>query len=205
MSGGAARRTIERGLGRLLDLGRRSRQVLVLSALTGAFTGLGVAGFDWVTRDELFDHLRRQPRDSNRGTNGWTRSRRRAPALAGTDIVALDGRRIHPQLPRAGHTDGSPSRGRSSLGQHRHPRLGRGHGVRGTVDLPWRSDRVGLPGPPQPHVLPRGREGTAGCRGCRRGGGDLQGPGDRTGFAPEVPYQQDFARRHAPAGRRRRR
>jgi len=58
----SVRRTLERGLGRLLAIGRHSRQVLVLSALTGALTGLAVEAFDWVTRDELFDHLRHQSR-----------------------------------------------------------------------------------------------------------------------------------------------
>lgn len=35
--------------------------MLLLSAMTGALTGLGVAAFEWVTREELFDHLRRAP------------------------------------------------------------------------------------------------------------------------------------------------
>jgi CIC family chloride channel protein len=45
----------------LTGLGHRARQVLVLAGLTGLVTGLAVAGFEWVTRDVLFDHLRRQP------------------------------------------------------------------------------------------------------------------------------------------------
>ena len=55
-------RSLERNRTRLVAIGRHSRLVLVLAALTGALTGLGVAGFDWVTRDELFAHLRHQPR-----------------------------------------------------------------------------------------------------------------------------------------------
>jgi CIC family chloride channel protein len=42
-------------------LGRRTRQVVVFAACTGAATGLGVAGFEAVTRSGLFDHLRRAP------------------------------------------------------------------------------------------------------------------------------------------------
>lgn len=38
-------------------LGRRTRQVVLFAAATGAVTGLGVAGFEWVTRDALFDNL----------------------------------------------------------------------------------------------------------------------------------------------------
>jgi len=42
-------------------LGRRTRQVLLMAGLTGALTGLAVAGFEWVARDQLFERLRRQP------------------------------------------------------------------------------------------------------------------------------------------------
>jgi CIC family chloride channel protein len=42
-------------------LGRRSSQLLILAGLTGAMTGLAVAGFEWVTRDQLFNRLHRQP------------------------------------------------------------------------------------------------------------------------------------------------
>src|SRR5438552_1977564 len=42
-------------------LGRRTRQVVLLAAVTGAVTGLGVAAFESVTRDGLFDHLTRAP------------------------------------------------------------------------------------------------------------------------------------------------
>ena len=38
-------------------LGRRTRQVVLFAALTGAVTGLGVAGFEAATRRGLFDHL----------------------------------------------------------------------------------------------------------------------------------------------------
>jgi CIC family chloride channel protein len=40
----------------------RLRPVLFLAAITGALTGLLVAGFEWVTKEELFGHLRHQPR-----------------------------------------------------------------------------------------------------------------------------------------------
>ena len=42
-------------------LGRRTRQVVLFAAATGALTGLGVAGFEWLTRTMLFDHLGRAP------------------------------------------------------------------------------------------------------------------------------------------------
>lgn len=42
--------------------GRRGfRRTLLLSALTGAVTGLGVAGFEWIVHEGLFATLRRQP------------------------------------------------------------------------------------------------------------------------------------------------
>lgn len=47
----------------LRTLTRRGQQVLVLAAVTGAVTGLGVALFEWVTRDLLFDDfLLHQPK-----------------------------------------------------------------------------------------------------------------------------------------------
>ena len=42
-------------------VGPTSRRVLLLAALTGAVTGLSVKAFDAVTRQGLFDHLKRQP------------------------------------------------------------------------------------------------------------------------------------------------
>lgn len=45
----------------VVALGRRTRQVVLLAAVTGALTGLGVGGFEWVTRTALFDQLRRAP------------------------------------------------------------------------------------------------------------------------------------------------
>jgi CIC family chloride channel protein len=41
----------------LATLGRRTRQVVLLAALTGVITGAGVAGFEWVTREQLLDHV----------------------------------------------------------------------------------------------------------------------------------------------------
>src|SRR6476620_2877152 len=40
-----------------LALARRSREVVLLAAVTGAFTGLGVALFERVVIDVLFDHV----------------------------------------------------------------------------------------------------------------------------------------------------
>ncbi|MDQ6617382.1 MAG: chloride channel protein [Actinomycetota bacterium] len=45
----------------LFAFGRRGRQVVLLAALTGAVTGLGVAGFEAVTRAGLFDRLLQAP------------------------------------------------------------------------------------------------------------------------------------------------
>jgi CIC family chloride channel protein len=45
----------------IFALGRRTRQVVLFAAVTGAVTGLGVAGFESATRRGLFDHLRQAP------------------------------------------------------------------------------------------------------------------------------------------------
>ncbi|MDP9073854.1 MAG: chloride channel protein, partial [Actinomycetota bacterium] len=45
----------------MFALGRRTRLVVLFAALTGAATGLGVAGFESVARAGLFDRLRRAP------------------------------------------------------------------------------------------------------------------------------------------------
>jgi CIC family chloride channel protein len=42
-------------------LGRSAHRVLLLAGLTGLLTGVGVAGFEWVARNGLFEHLRHQP------------------------------------------------------------------------------------------------------------------------------------------------
>src|SRR3989442_16034435 len=47
--------------GQLAVLGGRGSQVLLLAGLTGVVTGLAVTGFEWVTRDQLFEGLRDQP------------------------------------------------------------------------------------------------------------------------------------------------
>src|SRR5438067_2256806 len=44
----------------IVAVGRRSQQVVVLSAVTGAVTGAAVALFDWLVRDAMFDRLLRQ-------------------------------------------------------------------------------------------------------------------------------------------------
>ena len=46
---------------RLLALGRRTREVVALAVLVGALTGGGVALFELLTRQLLFEHLRRAP------------------------------------------------------------------------------------------------------------------------------------------------
>jgi CIC family chloride channel protein len=45
----------------VVALGRRTRQLVLFAAVTGAVTGLGVAGFESVTRAGLFDHLADAP------------------------------------------------------------------------------------------------------------------------------------------------
>ena len=45
----------------LAALGRRSQQVLLLSAVTGGLVGLGVALFEWITRHVVLDRLLRAP------------------------------------------------------------------------------------------------------------------------------------------------
>ena len=42
-------------------VGRETRRVVVFAALTGTVTGAGVAGFEWVTRYGLFNHLQQAP------------------------------------------------------------------------------------------------------------------------------------------------
>jgi chloride channel protein, CIC family len=45
----------------LIDIGRRSREVVVLSAMTGAFVGLLVAGFEWLTAQRLLEGVDELP------------------------------------------------------------------------------------------------------------------------------------------------
>jgi CIC family chloride channel protein len=45
---------------RVVAIGRRSQQVLVLSVVTGVLTGAAVALFDWIVRDVIFDWVLRQ-------------------------------------------------------------------------------------------------------------------------------------------------
>ncbi len=42
-------------------VGGTSRRVLLLAALTGVSTGAGVAGFEWLTREQIFDRLLTAP------------------------------------------------------------------------------------------------------------------------------------------------
>lgn len=42
-------------------VGRRTRQAVLFAALTGALTGLGVAGFEWLTRTVVFGHVQPLP------------------------------------------------------------------------------------------------------------------------------------------------
>ncbi len=53
----AVRARLARHRADVFALGRQTRQVVVFAAVTGAITGLGVAGFEGVTREGLFDHL----------------------------------------------------------------------------------------------------------------------------------------------------
>lgn len=46
---------------RLAGFARRSREVLLLSALTGALTGLAVAGFEWITGRQALERLYELP------------------------------------------------------------------------------------------------------------------------------------------------
>jgi CIC family chloride channel protein len=48
---------VSRRRAQLAALGRRTRQVVLLSAVTGVLTGTAVALFEWVTRAQLFDRL----------------------------------------------------------------------------------------------------------------------------------------------------
>ena len=63
--GPAAQRAVRARVARYRDdafaLGRRTRLVVLFAVLTGAVTGLGVAGFESLTRTGVFDHLRRAP------------------------------------------------------------------------------------------------------------------------------------------------
>ena len=45
----------------VVALSHRTRQVVLFAAVTGAVTGLGVAAFEGVTREGLFDHLTEAP------------------------------------------------------------------------------------------------------------------------------------------------
>ena len=81
MTGSGRFRPLRVRIGRHRDevfaLGRRTRQVVLFAALTGAVTGLGVAGFEWVTREALFDRL---------GT--WPLAAEVAAPLAGLALAA---------------------------------------------------------------------------------------------------------------------
>jgi CIC family chloride channel protein len=46
----------------LAALGRRTRQVVLLSAVTGVLTGAGVALFDWIVKEQLLDRVLDAPR-----------------------------------------------------------------------------------------------------------------------------------------------
>jgi chloride channel protein, CIC family len=57
----AVRARIARHRDDVFALGRRTRQVVLFAAATGAATGLGVAGFEAAARRGLFDHLQQAP------------------------------------------------------------------------------------------------------------------------------------------------
>ncbi len=60
-SNGLLRAQLARQREHVFALGRQTRQVVLFAAITGAVTGLGVAGFESLTRTAIFDHLQETP------------------------------------------------------------------------------------------------------------------------------------------------
>lgn len=58
---GPLRAQLARQREHVYSLGRQTRQVVLFAAITGAVTGLGVAGFESLTRTAIFDHLQKTP------------------------------------------------------------------------------------------------------------------------------------------------
>ena len=189
-----------------MHLASRSQQVVLLAAVTGAVTGLIVAGFDRVVVGLLLDHLLE--------LDPWILAiapgigllaaylarhfvgDRCSPSTADDYLLAFH-RRAH--APRAARLRGAHGRRRL------HARLGRADGHGGSIDVLRGDGRVERAAS-LAASLPRRRSACApgGGRGGRRGG-DLQGAGDRRrirlgGAVPRRPGPADAA-----AGTRRRR
>ncbi len=185
---------------RITGLIFRTRRQLLLAAVTGLLVGLGVAAFEWVTREQLYDRLRH--RTACRA--GWRTTCRFCPCCALTSIPrpagdAVDGRRIHPELPRSRRTVGPETGPRTDRGRRCDTRVRWGTRIRGAVALSRRGDRLRTASTLAPMVLALRYQGLDGRRSGGRRGGHLQDAGHRCDLRPRGSVPGRHRAPHAPA------
>ena len=181
----------------LLALASRSREVVLLAAVTGALTGLGVALFERVVIDVLFDHVSQ--------LSPWL--------LTFAPGFGLRARRARLALPRAEQRSGDRRRLPSSVPRRRHAHCGSAS-YPGACSPPFAT--LGFGGAwaskaPRsisalPSALSCNGDSPASCPNADRRlllvagaaagvAAIFKAPATGAIFALEVPYQDDLARR----------
>ena len=162
------------------NLVRRSREVVLLAAITGSITGLMVRFFEYVVVDISFDRIIQGPL--------WVGAVAPGVGLAlGSDPPAYRGqrrlvrnvRRVSPGVPRPRVSDAASGVHRPDGGGRDHARHGWPDGARGSVDVRRVRTRRLHPASPARSVPRCGPSHVARGRRRRRCGGDLQGARDR--------------------------
>ena len=188
-------------------LGLRAQRTLLLAALTGALTGIGVAAFEWITRSQIFDRILHQ--------DIWVQAIAIVVGLAlaaaalwyvGPQGHPLDRGRVHQELPRPGPAP-VDAPGRQPTARRHAATLGAGRiaRLRGPVAVPRRRGRYLHPATLATVVHPRRQQGADGGRRRGRRRGHLQGAGDRRHLRPRGPLPRRHRPPHAAARAARRR
>ena len=170
---------------RLTGLLYRTRRQLLLAAVTGLLVGLGVAAFEWVTREQLYDRLVTAPLVVQAGAPlvGFVLAalslrylaQRATPSTADEYIKNFHD---HDEPLALKPVLGRIVAGVATLG------LRRGTRIRGAVALSRRGDRLRAAGTLAPMVLALRHQGLDGRRSGGRRGRHLQDAGHRCHLRP---------------------
>ena len=183
----------------LRGLAQRSKEVLILAAVVGTLTGLGVAGFEQAVRSCL-DTLDDAPL--------WVVAVLPFLGLAlsatilkwpGSEHDPGHGRRVSASIPRARTQPGAPSVARTYRERYRNARHRYTNGARRSVALPRRRPGRHASTPLPARVFGRTRRVLLVAGAGAGVAAIFKAPATGAVFALEVPYQSDFAAPHAPA------